>query len=38
MMPMRVCNATYVRIIDVDVFVPKFIFIPNIEDDAYKES
>ena len=28
-MPMDMCNAVYVRIMALDVFVPKFIFIPN---------
>jgi len=27
--PMKMCNAVYVRIMELDVFVPKFIFIPN---------
>jgi hypothetical protein len=27
--PMSMCNAVYVRIMELDVFVPKFIFIPN---------
>jgi hypothetical protein len=27
--PMSMCNAVYVRIMDLDLFVPKFIFIPN---------
>ena len=27
--PMDMCNAVYVRIMELDVFVPKFIFIPN---------
>ena len=26
---MKMCNAVYVRIMDLDVFVPKFIFIPS---------
>lgn len=26
---MDVCNATYVRIMELDLFVPKFIFISN---------
>ena len=26
---MDMCNAVYVRIMKLDVFVPKFIFIPN---------
>lgn len=29
---MPICSATYERIIDADVFVPKFIFIPNTKD------
>jgi len=28
-MSMDVCTAIYVRIMELDVFVPKFIFIPN---------
>ena len=27
----NVCDARYVRIMDIDVFIPKFIFIPNID-------
>ena len=27
--PMGMCNAVYVRIMELNVFVPKFIFIPN---------
>jgi hypothetical protein len=26
---MDMCNAVYVRIMEIDIFVPKFIFIPN---------
>lgn len=26
----NVCDARYVRIMDIDIFIPKFIFIPNI--------
>jgi hypothetical protein len=26
---MKMCNAVYVRIMDLDVFIPKFIFILN---------
>jgi hypothetical protein len=29
--PSNVCDARYVRIIDLDVFVPKFLFINNIK-------
>lgn len=29
---MSMCNAVYVRIMDLDVFVPKFIFIPNSDE------
>jgi hypothetical protein len=29
---MRMCNAVYVRIMDLDIFVPKFIFILNKQD------
>ncbi len=29
LMKMDVCSATYYRIIDLDLFVPKFIFIKN---------
>ena len=29
--PMEMCNAVYVRIVDIDLFVPKFIFIPNVK-------
>ena len=26
-----VCDARYIRIIDIDIFIPKFIFIPNVK-------
>lgn len=26
---MTMCNAVYIRIIELDVFIPKFMFIPN---------
>ena len=26
---MDMCNAVYVRIIELDLFIPKFLFIPN---------
>ncbi len=29
---MDMCNAVYIRIMELDVFVPKFIFIPNSVD------
>jgi hypothetical protein len=29
--PMKMCNAVYVRIMELDIFVPKFIYIPNVE-------
>jgi len=28
---MEMCNAVYVRIMELNIFVPKFIFIPNDE-------
>jgi hypothetical protein len=27
--PMDICKATYIRIMDLDIFIPKFIFIPQ---------
>lgn len=32
---MDMCNAVYVRIMHLDVFVPKYIFIPNIKEEKY---
>lgn len=29
---MDMCNAVYIRIMELDVFVPKFIFIPNSDE------
>ena len=29
--PSNVCDARYVRIMDLDIFVPKFLFICNIK-------
>lgn len=36
--PMKMCNAVYVRIMSLDVFVPKFIFIPAVESEVTKSS
>ena len=27
----NVCDARYIRVMDIDVFIPKFIFIPNVD-------
>lgn len=31
-MPMDVCNGVYIRIMDLNVFVPKYMFISNEEE------